>query len=150
MSSTSGRTRWMISATAIAWALFGVERSATSCPSALRFMEALNVANRTTVSDLASAAATEAVPSEATTNARLSVNPIDEQDVLLRIGIPLSRHEVEERSSRRATDRQTRGDEENRSAGLLRHDARATFRSLCDVVDPCSVDYIDPRTTSSA
>src|SRR5262245_41037812 len=42
----SGRMRWMTSATAAAWTSPGVERSATSSPSAARFSEALNVATR--------------------------------------------------------------------------------------------------------
>ena len=46
ISSTSGRTRWMISATVAAWALSGVDRSEMSCPAKLRLSEALNVANR--------------------------------------------------------------------------------------------------------
>src|ERR687891_1954863 len=38
----------MISATVAAWALSGVDRCSMSCPEALRFSEALNVAKRTT------------------------------------------------------------------------------------------------------
>ena len=47
ISSTSGRVRWMISATVAAWALFGVDRSVTSWPAAARLSEALKVWNRT-------------------------------------------------------------------------------------------------------
>jgi hypothetical protein len=47
MSSTSGRMRWMISATVAACAFAGVDRSVMSCPALLRFSDALKVANRT-------------------------------------------------------------------------------------------------------
>ncbi len=43
----SGAAIWMISATALACALSGVDRSVTSWPAALRFNEALNVAMST-------------------------------------------------------------------------------------------------------
>src|ERR671911_931090 len=47
MSTTSGSTRWIVSATLRACWLAGVDRSLTSWPAALRLSEALNVANRT-------------------------------------------------------------------------------------------------------
>src|SRR5258708_7695028 len=46
MSKTSGRMRWMTSATLRAWGLSGVERSWTSWPWLPRLREALKVANR--------------------------------------------------------------------------------------------------------
>ncbi len=55
----------MISATVAAWALPGVERCSISCPSALRFREALKVATRTSGGrppDGAAGAAGEAAP----------------------------------------------------------------------------------------
>src|SRR5215207_9695145 len=48
MSRMSGRVRWMISATASAWALPGAERSVRAWPAAPRLREALNVAKRVT------------------------------------------------------------------------------------------------------
>src|SRR6187200_2903014 len=58
MSSRSGSARWMTSATALAWALSGVDRSLTSAPAALRLSEALKVATRS----VRSGAADDAVP----------------------------------------------------------------------------------------
>jgi hypothetical protein len=46
ISTTSGRTRWIVSAAFFACWLFGVDRSAISCPAALLLSEALKVAKR--------------------------------------------------------------------------------------------------------
>src|SRR5512144_93343 len=103
----SGRTRWMISATARAWALSGVARSRRSAPRLARFRLQLKVAMRTSPAGW-SAAAVDMMPTAAIRAARNAP----------RMAALCSEFQIErKRRGARRSDR-----EETDAAGL--HDAR--------------------------